>query len=136
MSDLDIPETTYDTPRPNRTNKTNEVQDLSNDSENTTSVSPERGGDDEDINGTRAEKKQGEVTPPRDEIDPLKKRKVSPPKPSSWKKSRATMTKMKTVLTTDDFDFIITTLNDASLEIVEKQESKQEEMYDRIKFKF
>jgi hypothetical protein len=33
------------------------------------------------------------------------------------------MTNMKTVLTTDDFDFIITTLNDASLEIVEKQEA-------------
>jgi hypothetical protein len=42
------------------------------------------------------------------------------------------MTKMKTVLTTDDFDFIIAALNDASLEIMEKQEAKQEEMYDRI----
>jgi hypothetical protein len=31
---------------------------------------------------------------------------------------------MKTVLTTDDFDFIIAALNDASLEIVEKQEAK------------
>jgi hypothetical protein len=43
------------------------------------------------------------------------------------------MTKMKTVLTSDDFDFITAALNDASLEIVEKQEAKQEEMYDRIK---
>jgi hypothetical protein len=42
---------------------------------------------------------------------------------------------MKTVLTTDDFDFIIATLNDASLEIVEKQEAKKEEMYDRIEVK-
>jgi DNA-binding protein YbaB len=42
------------------------------------------------------------------------------------------MTKMKTVLTADDFDFIIAALNDASLEIAEKQEAKQEEMYDRI----
>jgi hypothetical protein len=78
MSDLDIPETTYDTPRPNRTNKNDQVQDLSNDSENNTSVSPDRGGDDEDINGTRDEQNQGEVTLPRDEIDTLKKRKVSP----------------------------------------------------------
>jgi hypothetical protein len=62
----------------------------------------------------------------------LKKRKVSPPKPSSQKKSKATMTKMQTVLTSDDFDFIITALNDASLEIAEKQGAKQEEMYDRI----
>jgi hypothetical protein len=39
---------------------------------------------------------------------------------------------MQTVLTTDDFDFIIVALNDTSLEIMEKQEAKQEEMYDRI----
>jgi hypothetical protein len=43
---------------------------------------------------------------------------------------------MKFVLTTDDFDFIIASLNDASLEIVEKQEDKQEEMYNRIKVEF
>jgi hypothetical protein len=42
------------------------------------------------------------------------------------------MTKMQTILTSDDFDFLIAALNDASLEIVEKQELKQEEMYDRI----
>jgi hypothetical protein len=46
------------------------------------------------------------------------------------------VTKMKTVLTTNDFDFIIAALNDASLEIVEKQEAKQEEMYDRLKVEF
>jgi hypothetical protein len=73
---------------------------------------------------------------PRDEMDPVKKRKVSPPKPSSQKKLRATMTKMKIVLTTDDFDFIIAALNDTSLEIMEKQEAKKEEMYDRLKFEF
>jgi hypothetical protein len=43
---------------------------------------------------------------------------------------------MKTVLTTDDFDFIIISLNNASLEIMEKEEDKQEEMYDRIKVEF
>jgi hypothetical protein len=46
------------------------------------------------------------------------------------------MTKMKTMLTIDDFDFIIAALNDASVEIVEKKEAKQEEMYDRLKVKF
>jgi hypothetical protein len=65
----------------------------------------------------------------------LKKRKVSPPKPSSQKKLKATMTKMQTVLTYDNFDFIIEALNDASLEIAEKQRVKQEEMYDRIEVK-
>jgi hypothetical protein len=65
----------------------------------------------------------------------LKKRKGYPLKPYSRKKSRATMTKMKIVLTTDHFDFIIAALNDASLEIMEKQEAKKEEMYDRIDVK-
>jgi hypothetical protein len=139
MSDpeLDSPEAAHkehDTPGTSRRKKTEEVQDLSSASEKTASVSPGRGGDDEveEINGKEDEQKQGEVTPPRDEVDPLKKRKVSPPKPSSRKKSRATLTKMQTVLTVDDFDFIIAAVNDASQEILQKQEAKQEEMYDRI----
>jgi hypothetical protein len=44
------------------------------------------------------------------------------------------MTNMKTILTIYYFDFIIAALNDASLEIMEKQEAKKEEMYDIIKF--
>jgi hypothetical protein len=39
---------------------------------------------------------------------------------------------MQTVLTSDDFNFIIESLNDASLEIAEKQEAKKEDMYNRI----
>jgi hypothetical protein len=35
----------------------------------------------------------------------------------------------------DDFDFIIATMNDASKEIVEKKEVKQEKMYNRIEIK-
>jgi hypothetical protein len=42
------------------------------------------------------------------------------------------MTKMQTVLTSNDFDFLIVALNDASMEIAEKKEAKQEEIYDRI----
>jgi hypothetical protein len=42
------------------------------------------------------------------------------------------MNKMQNILTSNDFDFIIATLNDASLEIAEKQGAKKEEMYDRI----
>jgi hypothetical protein len=45
------------------------------------------------------------------------------------------MTKMKTVLTANDFDFITAALNDASLEIMEKKEAKKVEMYDRIEVK-
>jgi hypothetical protein len=134
ISDLDSPEDTHkehNPPRTSRQKKTEEVQNLSSTSGKTPSVSPDRGGDDE----VEAEQKPNEVTPPRDEVDPLKKRKVSPLKPSSQKKSKATMTKMQTVLTSDDFDFIIAALNDASLEIAEKQGAKQEEMYDRIEIK-
>jgi hypothetical protein len=39
---------------------------------------------------------------------------------------------MQTILTPDNFNFIIAALNDASLEITEKQEAKQEEMYNLI----
>jgi hypothetical protein len=49
---------------------------------------------------------------------------------------KATRTKFETTLTSDDFDFIVAALNDASLEITEKQEAKQEEMFSRIKVKF
>jgi hypothetical protein len=127
----------HDTPGTNRRKKTEEVQDLSSASEETASVSPGRGGDDEveETNGREDQQKQGEVTPPKDpvdEADPLKKRKVSPMKPTSRKKSRATLTKMQTVLTVDDFDFIIAAVADASQDILQKHEAKQEEMYDRI----
>jgi acetyl-CoA carboxylase beta subunit len=122
------------TPRPSRMKKIEEVQYLSSASGKTASVSPDLGDDDkvEELNDKGDEKNPSEVTPLRNKVDPLKKRKFSPPKPSSWNKSKAIMTKMKTMLTVYDFDFIIVALNDASLEIVEKQEAKQEEMYDRI----
>jgi hypothetical protein len=45
------------------------------------------------------------------------------------------MTNIETILTFDDFDFIIAYLQDASLEIAENQEENQEEMYDRIETK-
>jgi hypothetical protein len=140
MSDpnsLEITHKEQDTLGPSRTKNTEEVQDLSSASGKTASISPDQGGDDEveELNGKGDEPKPGEVTPPRDEFDPLNKRKVSPPKPSSQKKSKSTVTKMKIVLIFNDFDFIIAALNDASLEIVEKQEAKQEEMYDRIEVK-
>jgi DNA-binding protein YbaB len=32
----------------------------------------------------------------------------------------------------DDFDFIVAAVNDASKEIIEKQEAKQEQMYRQI----
>jgi hypothetical protein len=141
MSNPDSPKTMHkehDTPGPSRRKKTEEVQNLSSASEKIASISPSRGGDDEEeeeINAKEDEKRQGEVTPPRDETDPMNKRKVSPMKPSSWKKSRAIVTKMQTVLTTNDFDFIIAALNNALQEILEKQEAKKEEMYDKIEVK-
>jgi heme-binding NEAT domain protein len=95
----------------------------------TNSISPAQGGDGEELGGTKVEQNKGEVTPPREEEDPTKKRKITPPKPSSRKKTKATRTTFKTTLTPEDFDFLISTLNDASLEIAEKQEAKQEEVF-------
>jgi hypothetical protein len=54
-------------------------------------------------------------------------------KPSSRKKSKATRTKFETTLTSNEFDFIVVAVNDASLEITKKQESKQEEVFSRSK---
>jgi hypothetical protein len=59
--------------------------------------------------------------------------KVSLPKPSSQKNVKETKTKFETSLTSYDFDFIIAALKDAFLEISEKQEAKQEELFSRIK---
>jgi hypothetical protein len=39
---------------------------------------------------------------------------------------------MRTMLTVDDFDFIIAVVADASQDVLQKHEAKQEEMYDRI----
>jgi len=126
ISDINIPETTQDTPGPRRTKKTEEVQELDNASMKTASISLEKGGDGEELYDKEFEQKKGY------EVDPLKKRKGLPLKPSSWKKLKATMTNMQTVLTSDDFFFLIAAMQDASLDIVEKQETKQEEMYDQI----
>jgi hypothetical protein len=50
ISDIDNPETAWDTPGPSRTKKTEEVQDLDNASVKTASISPEKGGDGEELN--------------------------------------------------------------------------------------
>jgi hypothetical protein len=100
---------------------------------NTTSISPEKGGDGGYLGRTEVEQNKGEVTPPREEEDPSKKRKVTPPKILSRKKTKETKTKFETVLTLDDFDFIVAALNDTSLEIAEKKEAKQDEVFSCIR---
>jgi hypothetical protein len=80
-------------------------------------------------------KNQGEVTSPRDpfdEADPSKKIKFFPTKPTLRKKSRASKTTMRTVLTVDDFDFIIIVVADTSQDVLQKHEAKKEDMYDII----
>jgi hypothetical protein len=121
---VDNLETVLDTRIPSKIKKTEGVQYLDNTSVKTASISTDQGG-----YGTEVEYKKGEVTPTRDKEYPSKKRKVSPLKPSSRKKMNATRTKFETTLTSDDFDFIVASLNDASLEIEEKQEDKQEEVF-------
>jgi hypothetical protein len=53
-------------------------------------------------------------------------------KSSSRKKPRTPVTKMRTALMLDDFEFIVAIVNDASKEIIENQEVKQEKMYSQI----
>jgi hypothetical protein len=120
MSDVHSPEAMSDTPRPRKTNKDYEVQDVHSTSTKTTSITPAQGGDGEELGGIESEKNKGEVTPPREEEDTSNKRKITPPNPSSQNKTKATRTRFKTTLTPYDFDFLIAALNDASLEIAEK----------------
>jgi hypothetical protein len=61
-----------------------------------------------------------------------KERFLPPMKPTSRKKSKASKTKLQTVLTLDDFDFIIAAVSDASEDILQRNEAKQETMYERI----
>ena len=117
MFDIDNPKPAHDTPRPNKTKKNEEAQDVSSTAAKTTSISLEQGGYGREIDGAKVKQKKGEVTPSRDEEDPSKKRNVSLSKPSSWKKVKETMTKMHTILTFDEFNFSIAALNDASMEI-------------------
>jgi hypothetical protein len=83
MSDVDIPEAMPYTRGPCNTKKDLEVQDIHIKSMKTASHSPSKGGDDEELGGTEVEQRKGEVTPPRDEEDPSKKRNITPPNPSS-----------------------------------------------------
>jgi hypothetical protein len=78
---------------------------------------------------------QGEVTLPRnplDNVDPSKKRKVSPTKPTSRNKSKERNPKCQTILTIDDFYFIIAAVSDASKDIFQNNKAKQESLYDII----
>jgi hypothetical protein len=51
---------------------------------------------------------------------------------TSWKKSKESKPKLHTVLTIDDFDFIIAAISDASQDILQNNEAKQEALYERI----
>ena len=119
ISDIDSPEAAQDTPGPSRKKKTKyakkleEVQDIDRRFVRTTSITP-------DEEGEESEQQQVKVPPPRDEAHSSKKRKVSPLKSSSKKKPRTLVTKMRTALTLDEFDFIVATVNDASKEIIKK----------------
>jgi hypothetical protein len=129
----------YDAPNSSRKKKKEDVQEIHNTSEETASDSPSRGGDSEvdkeEKEGEEDKKKQGKVTPPRnplEEAETSNKRKVSPTKPTSRKKSKASKLKPQNVLTVDDFDFIIVAVSDASEDIFQRTEAKKVAMHDRI----
>jgi hypothetical protein len=75
------------------------------------------------------------VTPPKDplaEAETLKKRKVSPNKPSAQKKSHVDKPQLQTILTVDDIYLIIVIVSDTSEDILQRSEAKQEVIYGRI----
>jgi hypothetical protein len=78
----------------------------------TTSITLDQGGDGEDLEEFEQR--------PKDEVEIIKKRKGSPPEPSSRKKSKTPVTKLQTTLTQDDFNFLITAMNESLEEIEEK----------------
>jgi hypothetical protein len=83
MSDMDSPKAMPNTPGPRKTKKDVEVQDIHSTSTNTTSISPVKGAEGEELGGTEAEQNEGEVIFPGEEEDPSKKRNITPSKPSS-----------------------------------------------------
>jgi hypothetical protein len=98
---------------------------LNNTSEETASDSLRQGGGDkvdkEENEGKEGKQKKGEVTllkDPLTEAETSKKRKGSPTKPSSRKKSKASKPKLQTVLMVDDIDVIIIVVSDTSEDIL------------------
>jgi hypothetical protein len=87
------------TPGLSRTKKDDGVKDVPITFAKTTSISPTQGGDGDELGGTKVEQNRGEATPPREEEDPSMKRNITPPKPSSQKKDKATQTTLETTLT-------------------------------------
>jgi hypothetical protein len=86
----------YDAPSSSKRKKKEEVQELKSASKDTALDSPGGGGGDEvdkeEDKGEEDKKKEGQVTLPRDPLDEVetsKKRKFSPTKPTSRKKSKA-----------------------------------------------
>jgi hypothetical protein len=132
-----VTQTEYDGPSSTKKKKKKEeVQDIDseekdNTSEETAPDSPAGGGGDEvnqDKEGEEDKKDKGEATPPKDpltEAKTSKKRKVSPQKPSAQKKSRANKPQSQNVLTVDDIQLIITVVEDASEDILQRHEAKK-----------
>jgi hypothetical protein len=55
VSDVDIPEAMLDPPGPHKTKKDVKVQDIHSTSTKTASLSPAKGGDEEELGGTEVE---------------------------------------------------------------------------------
>jgi hypothetical protein len=136
ISDIDNPEVVQDTPWPSKMKKTKkkkeknkpeEFQDVDSYSVKTTSITPDHEGNNDDLEEVEQQ--------PEEEFEVPKRRKGSPSKSSSKKKEKETVTKMKTTLNPDDFNFLLTTLNEAIEEITKKQEAKKQTMYDRAEVK-
>jgi hypothetical protein len=96
-------------------------------------------GDQEDGQGggDEGEKKgEGKATPPQDpptETITSQKRKVSPKKPSTRKKTRASKPELEATLTEDDISLVHRAMEDALEKILQRYGVKQEELHGKIK---
>jgi hypothetical protein len=124
--------------------KKEEVKNIETDDEDSASEesrpdSPARGGGDK-VNQEEGWEEgenndKGEVTLPKDpptKDETSNKRKVSPQKPSSRKKTCVSKPKMKSMLTEDDVDLIIAIVEGVSEDILQHYGSKQETLYEII----
>jgi hypothetical protein len=110
--------------------KKEEYQDIETDEEDNASEengsgSPVAGGGDEvnqEVGGEEGEKQgEGEATLPKDpptRIETIKKRKVSPHKPSARKKTYVSKPQLEAMLTEDDISLVRRVMEDASEDIL------------------
>jgi hypothetical protein len=125
--------------------KKEEVQNIETDEEDSASEesgpgSPAGGGGGDKVNqeggGDEGEKQgEGKATPLKDpptQTETPKKRKVSPQKPSTRKKTCASKPQLEATLTEDDIGLVHGAMEDVSEDILQRYGEKEEDLYVKV----